>query len=69
MYIYKYMYIGYDYSLQVDYDHLWDNIVDAFQEICDEFPSVKVSLEYKPTDENTRFFSVPSTGGAIHVFL
>ena len=56
---------GYDYSLQVDYDVLWDRVVAAFREVCDAYPSVKVSLEYKPTDENTRFFVVPSTAAAI----
>jgi len=56
---------GYDYSLQVDYTELWAQVVGAFQEICDAFPNVKVSLEYKPTDENTRFFTVPSTGAAM----
>ena len=56
---------GYDYPLQVDYDKLWDQIKNAFQEVCDSFPSVKVSLEFKPTDENTRFFTVPSTAAAI----
>lgn len=56
---------GYDYSLQVDYDTMWDNVVTAFQEVCDAYPTVKVSLEYKPTDENTRFFAVPSAGAAL----
>lgn len=58
-------YDGYDYPLQVNYNTLWNNIVAAFQDICDAYPSVKVSLEYKPTDENTRYFAVPSTGAAI----
>ena len=33
--------------------------------MCDAFPSIKLSLEYKPTDENTRYFAVPSTAAAI----
>ena len=45
---------GYDYSFQVDYDTIWNNEVTAFQSICDIFPTLKISLEYKPTDENTR---------------
>lgn len=57
-------YCGYDYSLQVDYDSLWRDVLLAFREVCDAFPTVKLSLEYKPTDENTRFFAVPSTGAA-----
>eukprot|EP01041_Mallomonas_annulata_P006621 gene6621-13411_t len=56
---------GYDYSLQVDYDKIWEDVVQAFQEVCDTYPTVKISLEYKPTDENTRFFAVPTTGAAI----
>jgi len=56
---------GYDYSLQVDYNELWEQVVSAFQEVCDTYPLVKVSLEYKPTDENTRFFAVPSTGASL----
>jgi sugar/nucleoside kinase (ribokinase family)/sugar phosphate isomerase/epimerase len=58
-------YDGYDYPFQVDYDEKWSQLVQAFQECCDEFPDLKFSLEYKPTDENTRFFTVPSTGAAL----
>ena len=48
-------YDGYDYPFQVDYDEKWTQLVDAFQECCDAFPDIQFSLEYKPTDENTRF--------------
>lgn len=58
-------YDGYDYPFQVDYDEKWAQLVAAFQECCDAFPDIKFSLEYKPTDENTRFFTVPSTGAAL----
>jgi sugar/nucleoside kinase (ribokinase family)/sugar phosphate isomerase/epimerase len=60
---------GYDYPFQVDYSTKWQELVDAFQECCDSFPNVKFSLEYKPTDENTRFFTVPSTGAALLMAL
>ncbi|OEU08974.1 putative ribokinase [Fragilariopsis cylindrus CCMP1102] len=56
---------GYDYPFQVDYDEKWDQLVSAFQELCDSYPNIKFSLEYKPTDENTRFFTVPTTGAAL----
>jgi len=56
---------GYDYPFQVEYDEQWDQLVSAFRELCDTFPSIRFSLEYKPTDENTRFFTVPSTGAAL----
>ncbi len=58
-------YDGYDYPFQVDYDEKWKQLVEAFREICDAYPHIKFSLEYKPTDENTRFFTVPSTGAAL----
>lgn len=56
---------GYDYPFQVNYKDKWNQIVSAFQECCDAYPDIKWSLEYKPTDENTRFFTVPSTGAAM----
>lgn len=56
---------GYDYSLQADYATMWTDVVLALREICDKHPKTKVSLEFKPTDENTRFFVVPSTGAAV----
>jgi len=56
---------GYDYPFQVNYDEKWKELVEAFRECCDAFPDIKFSLEYKPTDENTRFFTVPSTGAAM----
>jgi sugar/nucleoside kinase (ribokinase family)/sugar phosphate isomerase/epimerase len=58
-------YDGYDYPFQVDYDEKWSQLVEAFQECCDAFPDIRFSVEYKPTDENTRFFTIPSTGAAI----
>jgi len=58
-------YDGYDYPFQVDYKEKWDQIVHAFQECCDAYPDIKWSIEYKPTDENTRFFTVPSTAAAV----
>jgi sugar/nucleoside kinase (ribokinase family)/sugar phosphate isomerase/epimerase len=58
-------YDGYDYPFQVEYDTKWQEVIDAFRECCDAFPQIRFSLEYKPTDENTRFFTVPSTGAAL----
>jgi len=56
---------GYDYSLQSDFQMAWDLLVYSFREICDAFPNLKISLEFKPTDENTRWFIAPSTGAAL----
>lgn len=58
-------YDGYDYPFQVDHVDKKNQIVHAFREVCDAYPKVKFSLEYKPTDENTRFFAIPSTGAAM----
>eukprot|EP00977_Amphora_coffeiformis_P010273 scaffold2383_cov161-Amphora_coffeaeformis.AAC.29 len=58
-------YDGYDYPFQCDYDTKWRELVDAFRECCDAFPDIRFSVEYKPTDENTRFFTIPSTGAAL----
>jgi len=58
-------YDGYDYPFQVSYNDKWQQLVEAFQECCDAYPDIKFSLEFKPTDENTRFFTVPSTGAAL----
>jgi len=56
---------GYDYAHQADHVVMWARVVDAFRQVCDAYPALKVSLEFKPTDENTRFFAVPSTGAAL----
>ena len=58
-------YDGYDYCHQADFVEMWRRVVLAFQEVCDAYPDIKVSLEFKPTDENTRWFAVPSTGAAL----
>ena len=55
---------GYDYSLQVNYPQMWQHVVDAFQEVCDAFPDLLVSLEPKPT-EPRRFFIHNTTGAAL----
>ena len=62
---YEFIDDGYDYSFQVNYQDKWDQLIKAFQECCDSYPDIRWSLEFKPTDENTRFFTVPSTGAAM----
>jgi len=58
-------YCGYDYPLQADYDLMHGRVAEAFRRVCDANGDVKVSIEFKPTDENTRFFAVPTTHAAI----
>ena len=56
---------GYDYSFQVDYAAAWGRAVQSFREVSDACPDLSVSLEWKPTDERSRFSLVPSTGAAV----
>lgn len=57
---------GYDYHLQADYGLLWERAVGAYRALADACgPTVRVSIEFKPTDEASRFAAVPSTGAAL----
>lgn len=44
---------GFDYSFQIDYVRVWNQIKECFQEICDYDPSMKISIEYKPYEERS----------------
>lgn len=39
---------GFDYSFQINYQKVWDQIRDAFIEIADYAPDLEISIEYKP---------------------
>lgn len=41
-------YDGFDYSFQINYKKVWDQIIKAYQEIADYAPDLKISIEYKP---------------------
>ena len=58
-------YDGYYYPLQVDYNKKWEELIVDFRECCDAYPGIKFSVEYKPSYENTRFFTVPSAAAGI----
>jgi L-rhamnose isomerase len=50
----------------VDYPAAWQRAVAAYQALADACPpGIRVSLEFKPTDESSRFAIVPSTGAAL----
>jgi len=38
---------GYDYSFQIDYDVYWGRLVDAFKEIGEHRPDIKIAINYK----------------------
>jgi len=41
-------YDGFDYSFQIDYPKVWEQIKNSFIELADYAPDIKISLEYKP---------------------
>lgn len=47
---------GFDYSFQINYRRVWDQLVKAFQEVCDYAPDLLISIEYKPYEERSYAF-------------
>ena len=41
---------GFDYSFQIDYNKVWNQVVHYFKEVCD-YTDLEVSIEYKPYEE------------------
>ncbi|MEG1046744.1 sugar phosphate isomerase/epimerase family protein [Carnobacterium sp.] len=39
---------GFDYSFQIDYEKVWNQIKDCLIQISDYAPDLKISIEYKP---------------------
>lgn len=39
---------GFDYSFQINYQKVWNQLVRAYQVICDYAPDLEISIEYKP---------------------
>ena len=53
---------------QVDYPAAWAHAVDSFRLLCDACgPHMNLSIEFKPSDERSRFSIVPSTGEALRL--
>lgn len=44
---------GFDYSFQIDYTRMFDNLVKAFRAVCDYAPDLHISIEYKPYEERS----------------
>jgi len=55
---------GFDYSFQIDYVKVWEQIKNAFIEIADYSPDIKISIEYKPFQPRSYAFidSMGTTG-------
>lgn len=41
-------YDGFDYSFQIDYVKVWEQIKNSISEIAEYAPDIKISIEYKP---------------------
>ncbi|MEC6748970.1 sugar phosphate isomerase/epimerase family protein [Marinilactibacillus sp. XAAS-LB27] len=39
---------GFDYSFQINYEKVWEQIKNCFIEVADYAPDLKLSIEYKP---------------------
>lgn len=52
---------GFDYSFQVDYSKMWDDLLEALAKITDHNPSIQIALEYKP-DEPRACSLLPDVG-------
>ena len=47
---------GFDYSFQVNYEKMWDDLITAFREVAEYAPDCEISIEYKPNEP--RSFSI-----------
>lgn len=47
---------GFDYSFQIAYTKVFNQLVSAFQSICDYAPDLHISIEYKPYEERSYAF-------------
>jgi L-rhamnose isomerase len=41
---------GFDYSFQADYQRLWEQTIEAMQDVADHNPAIDISIEYKPNE-------------------
>ena len=41
-------YDGFDYSFQIDYLKVWEQLTNAFKQIADYAPDLEIAIEYKP---------------------
>eukprot|EP00752_Nemacystus_decipiens_P019161 g17217.t1 len=41
---------GFDYAFQGRYAQMWDDTIDAIQQVCDHNPALQIAIEYKPNE-------------------
>ncbi|MDD3339209.1 MAG: sugar phosphate isomerase/epimerase [Lachnospiraceae bacterium] len=58
---------GFDYSFQMNYAKMWKRMIDAFREVADYAPDMKISIEYKPFEE--RNFALLDSAGMVMYML
>lgn len=56
---------GFDYPLQADHVSLWDMEIDGFAQVAAHNPSIRVSVEYKPSDPR-RLSLIRNMGDALY---
>ncbi len=54
-------YDGFDYSFQINYANVWNQLVDYFREIADYADNIEVSIEYKPYEPRS-YSILPDAG-------
>lgn len=47
---------GFDYSFQIDYNRVFNQLVEQFRAVCDYASDLKISIEYKPYEERSYAF-------------
>lgn len=47
---------GFDYSFQIDYSRVFNQLVKQFRAVCDYAPDLQISIEYKPYEERSYAF-------------
>lgn len=57
---------GYDYTFQKDYVRGIGAVTEAFQELADYNPAIRLSIEYKPYEERVHAL-IPNLGMTLHV--
>jgi xylose isomerase len=52
---------GFDYAFQADYKRMWDDTIEALQEICNHDGDCEIAIEYKPNEPRS-FALMPDIG-------
>lgn len=56
---------GFDYPFQVDYQLLWNELIDGLKECAKHNPEIKICLEYKPKEPRSHLI-IPTVGKSLY---